>query len=257
MVAGDVLRPGGAEEAQVDVELLLEHRQHLLFLRRALPFHPNGLRFTALDTEGAELWSAVQNAARTAASTSARSHTQLREPGEPDEWEVLAKLALVISGQGVDADPAVIDDMATRLSRRYGVLLPNVGLNYYRGGNDSVPVLTNELVALAQPGPWRPRTIELGDYHGVFDGDRLVAMAGERQKVVGGTEVSAVCTHPDARRRGLGAGITARVVRGILDRGETPFLHHSDENPARTVYEALGFHLRRSVQLVIVRPPSA
>ena len=81
-------------------------------------------------------------------------------------------------------------------------------------------------------------------------------MAGERQKLPGATEVSAVCTHPDARRRGLGAGITARVVQGILARGETPFLHHSEENPARTVYEALGFRLRRTVQLVIARPPA-
>jgi predicted GNAT family acetyltransferase len=112
------------------------------------------------------------------------------------------------------------------------------------------------LVALTEPGPWRPRTIELGDYHGVFDGDQLVAMAGERQKIPGCTEVSAVCTHPDARRRGLGAAVTAQVVRGILERGETPFLHHTAENPARTVYEALGFRFRREVQLVIVRPPA-
>jgi GNAT superfamily N-acetyltransferase len=111
------------------------------------------------------------------------------------------------------------------------------------------------LVASTQPGPWRPRTIELGDYHGVFDGDRLVAMAGERQKIPGFSEVSAVCTHPDARRRGLGAAVTARVVRGILGRGETPFLHHTATNPARTVYEALGFRFRTEVQLVIARPP--
>ena len=72
------------------------------------------------------------------------------------------------------------------------------------------------LVALTEPGPWRPRTIELGDYFGVFDGDRLVAMAGERQRLPGFTEVSAVCTHPDARRRGLGAAVTAECLeRGL------------------------------------------
>ncbi|MFN8027166.1 MAG: GNAT family N-acetyltransferase [Acidimicrobiia bacterium] len=80
-------------------------------------------------------------------------------------------------------------------------------------------------------------------------------MAGERQHLTGGTEVSAVCTHPDARRRGFGAAVTARVVRGILDRGETAFLHHTETNPARTVYEALGFRFRTEVQMVIVRPP--
>ena len=67
-----------------------------------------------------------------------------------------------------------------------------------------------ELVAIAQPGPFRPRTIELGDYYGVFDDGRLVAMAGERLRLPGLTEVSAVCTHPDARRRGLASGLSAR-----------------------------------------------
>jgi ribosomal protein S18 acetylase RimI-like enzyme len=124
-------------------------------------------------------------------------------------------------------------------------------------GPDDVDQMT-ALVELAQPGPFRPRTIELGDYHGVFDDDRLVAMAGERQKVPGFTEVSAVCVHPDARRRGLGAAITARVAQGILDRGEVPFLHHSEDNhDARRVYEALGFRFRREVGLVIAQPPSA
>jgi ribosomal protein S18 acetylase RimI-like enzyme len=124
-----------------------------------------------------------------------------------------------------------------------------------RLGDDDVAQMT-ALVELTQPGPFRPRTIELGAYHGVFDGDRLVAMAGERQRVPGYTEVSAVCTHPDARRRGLGAGLTALVAQGILDRGDVPFLHHSrDNDAARRVYEALGFRFRRSVQLVIAAPP--
>jgi anaerobic selenocysteine-containing dehydrogenase len=34
--------------------------------------------------------------------------------GELDEWEVLARLALVLQGMGADADPAVVDDLAIR-----------------------------------------------------------------------------------------------------------------------------------------------
>ncbi|QGG96189.1 molybdopterin-dependent oxidoreductase [Actinomarinicola tropica] len=34
------------------------------------------------------------------------------DPGQPDEWEVLAKLALIAQGAGADADPAVVDDLA-------------------------------------------------------------------------------------------------------------------------------------------------
>ena len=59
------------------------------------------------------------------------------------------------------------------------------------------------LVELTQPGPFAPRTIELGRYLGVHDNGQLVAMAGERCRLPGYREVSAVCTHPDARGRGL------------------------------------------------------
>ena len=114
-----------------------------------------------------------------------------------------------------------------------------------------------ELVAIAQPGPFLPRTIELGDYYGVFDDGRLVAMAGERLRLPGLTEVSAVCTHPDARRRGLASGLSARVAAGILDRGELPFLHHTVENhDAQRVYENLGFVFRTVVTFTDVRPPA-
>jgi GNAT superfamily N-acetyltransferase len=122
-------------------------------------------------------------------------------------------------------------------------------------GPDDVEEMT-ALVELAQPGPFRPRTIELGDYHGVFEDGRLVAMAGERQKVPGATEISAVCTHPDARRRGLGAAITTRVAQGILDRSEAPFLHLDHHNhAARRVYESLGFRVRRQVQILVTEAP--
>ena len=79
------------------------------------------------------------------------------------------------------------------------------------------------------------RTIELGGYIGLFDGDRLVAMAGQRLAPPGFREVSAVCTHPDFRGRGLAAGLTTLVARAILERGEQPFLHHASDNDNRFV----------------------
>ncbi len=111
-----------------------------------------------------------------------------------------------------------------------------------------------DLVARTRPGPFGPRTIELGAYHGVFEDGRLVAMAGERLRVPGYTEISAVCTAPEARGRGLAAGLTTLVARGILARGDVPFLHHAaDNDPARRVYERLGFRLRRDVRFVSFR----
>jgi ribosomal protein S18 acetylase RimI-like enzyme len=112
------------------------------------------------------------------------------------------------------------------------------------------------LTQLAQPGPFLARTIEMGDYAGVFDGERLVAMAGERVRLPGHTEISAVCTHPDARGRGLATALTRHVGRAILDRGETPFLHvRRDNDDAIRVYERLGFTVRRPIDFVLYRSP--
>jgi ribosomal protein S18 acetylase RimI-like enzyme len=112
------------------------------------------------------------------------------------------------------------------------------------------------LTQLAQPGPFLARTIEMGDYAGVFDGERLVAMAGERMRLPGHTEISAVCTHPEARNRGLATALTRHVAGAILDRGETPILHvRRDNHDAIRVYERLGFTVRRQIDFVLYRSP--
>jgi len=113
------------------------------------------------------------------------------------------------------------------------------------------------LVELTQPGPFRPRTIELGDYFGVFEQGALIAMAGERLQTPEFTEISAVCTHPSARGRGLAAALSHRVATGILARGQTPILHVARTNVgAQRVYERLGFAVRRELEFVAVETPS-
>jgi len=108
------------------------------------------------------------------------------------------------------------------------------------GVDDSPEML--ELTALTKPGPFGPRTHELGYYVGIRDNGKLVAMAGERLKIPGHTEVSAVCTHPDHLGKGYAAALMTEVMRGIRDRGETPFLHvRSDNSRAIAIYERLGF----------------
>ena len=134
------------------------------------------------------------------------------------------------------------------------VELPDVGPR--RLTDDDVPAML-ELVALTTPGPFLPRTIEMGRYHGVVDGGRLLAMAGERFHLDGFTEISAVCTHPDARGRGLASSVTHHVARGILERDERPFLHVARGNDgARRIYEALGFTERRTVDFAIAESPT-
>ena len=110
------------------------------------------------------------------------------------------------------------------------------------------------LARLTRPGPFSTRTHRLGEFIGVKQEGRLVAMAGERMKPDGFTEVSGVCTHPDHRGRGYAGGLMRIVARRILERGETPFLHAYEANTgAIALYEALGFRLRRIVTLTILK----
>lgn len=117
-----------------------------------------------------------------------------------------------------------------------------------------------EMLALAQltePGPFLSRTHTMGRFVGVRIGGRLAAMAGERFRPPGHTEVSGVCTHPDVRGRGLARALSAVVAARIQQRGETPFLHAWKTNVAAiTLYETLGFRLRTLVDVAILEKPS-
>ncbi|MEU6432257.1 GNAT family N-acetyltransferase [Microbispora sp. NPDC046973] len=154
----------------------------------------------------------------------------------PDGWGVVAH------GEGVqlvgdDVVPAR-DDEAVRLEAA------------------DVPEML-ELIARTQPGPFRPRTIEMGVYLGIRRGGALVAMAGERLHPPGWTEISAVCTDPAFRRQGLASRLVLAVAAGIRARGETPFLHAAAGNTtAIRVYEALGFRLRRRTTFATLRVPA-
>jgi len=114
-----------------------------------------------------------------------------------------------------------------------------------------------EMVALAEltePGPFRERTIELGAFLGIFDSGRLVAMAGERLHLPHHVEVSAVCTHPDARGRGYARMLIATAINEIRRRGKVPFLHSFAHNHAAIrVYESLGFRQRRTFELAVLK----
>ncbi|RWY48573.1 GNAT family N-acetyltransferase [Mucilaginibacter gilvus] len=110
------------------------------------------------------------------------------------------------------------------------------------------------LTKLTNPGPFAERTIDFGHYHGIFDGDKLVAMAGQRMHVFNYAEASAVCTHPDYLGRGYAKEVLQFQVQRILAAGEIPFLHvrHDNERAIR-VYESLGFVTRKTIHFYIIK----
>lgn len=109
------------------------------------------------------------------------------------------------------------------------------------------------LATLTRPGPFGERNADLGEYYGLFEGERLVAMAGERMEAGTLREVSAVCTHPDFQGRGLARRLTAKLVRLQMERGQVPFLHAMHDNGrARHLYERMGFRHHREAALRVV-----
>jgi predicted GNAT family acetyltransferase len=109
------------------------------------------------------------------------------------------------------------------------------------------------LVEKTQPGPFLPGTLRMGRYLGVREGGRLVAMAGERMKPTGFTEVSAVCTDPSQRGRGLGEALVRKIAVPIQAAGCMLFLHVVEQNErAIALYERMGFRERRRTRIAPV-----
>ena len=179
----------------------------------------------------------------------------------PDDWAGLAELTGpggVAATAGVPADPPG----GWRVLRVIGaVQLTGDGITgtpdseAVRLGPDDVPDMLN-LAARTQPGPFLERTIEFGGYLGIRRGSALIAMAGERLRPPGWTEISAVCTDPSYRGQGLARRLTLAVAAAIRARGDTPFLHVMASNVnAIRLYESLGFQFRRTAQFVVVQAP--
>ncbi|MDH5285622.1 MAG: GNAT family N-acetyltransferase [Betaproteobacteria bacterium] len=126
-------------------------------------------------------------------------------------------------------------------------------------GLDAVPLAATHaaealaLATLTRPGPFGIRTIELGQYLGVFADGALVAMAGERMQAGTLREISGVCTHPSFQGRGLARRLMNELLRRELARGETPFLHVMRDNAlARDLYRRMGFRDHREVVVRVV-----
>ncbi len=110
------------------------------------------------------------------------------------------------------------------------------------------------LATLTEPGPFLTRTHAMGSFFGIRIDGQLAAMAGERMRFPGYTELSGVCTHPKFRGRGLARRLSAAVAADIQARGDQIFLHAWKANhPAITLYETLGFKVRTEVNVVVLK----
>lgn len=124
---------------------------------------------------------------------------------------------------------------------------PPEPIDYLDLGDADAPEML-ALATLTEPGPFVEATHCLGEFIGVRIDGQLVAMAGERMRAPGLTEVSAVCTHPGWRGRGYAGRLMRVVMARIAARGETPFLHsYATNEGAIALYESLGFRTRRLV----------
>ena len=178
----------------------------------------------------------------------------------PDDWTDLAALlgdapATFFAASGPPLPPtweqaAAFPTVRMVATRTIGTPDPTIAR---LGTTDTGEML--DLVARTRPGPFLTRTVELGTYLGLRLDGRLVAMAGVRMRIPGYSEISAVCTDPEYRNRGLARRLVCAVAAEIEGRGETPFLHaRSDNSSAIALYESIGFELRAEFEVVVARP---
>jgi predicted GNAT family acetyltransferase len=180
-----------------------------------------------------------------------------------DDPESLAELAALVPPDGslllLQADPIALPSQLRAVMTADGVQMvareltarPN-DRNVEELGDDDVPAMV-ALATSTKPGPFAARTPSLGTFWGVKEEGRLIAMAGERMRHDGFTEVSGVCVHPDARGRGLARMLSALVAARIFERGETPYLHaYATNTAAIRLYESLGFRLRARMHVASV-----
>jgi ribosomal protein S18 acetylase RimI-like enzyme len=212
------------------------HGRHARFAVRrgdAVRYDPDVAPFVALaDAPGPGVWDDL-----TALVGAGNTVTLIDPPAPPAAWSVLWQVAGV---QMIDLSLQADDDGEA-------VLL----------GADDVPAML-ALVARTKPGPFLPRTYELGRYLGIKRDGELIAMAGERLQPPGWTEISAVCTDDRFRGQGLASRLVRAVAAGINERGDRAFLHASASNTgAIRLYESMGFVLRRKREFTALQVPAA
>jgi predicted GNAT family acetyltransferase len=186
-----------------------------------------------------------------------------------DAYFALGKLVRVRTGAGLfleaPANAADVESAGFRIVEQDSLLqmiysdceLPACSLDFVKLTVADVP----EMVALAtmmKPGPFNARTHELGNFIGVRREGQLAAMAGERMRMPGYTEISAVCTHPSHAGNGYATALMVELIGQIRRRNETPILHvRSSNTHAIGLYRRIGFADRRHFHFTVIAKTAA
>ncbi len=184
-------------------------------------------------------------AARDDSPESLAALAELVQPG--DDAVFLAQVPAIIVPSAL---VAVKEALGVQMMAKQR-LEPDEGVELL-GDADAAEMLA--LATLTEPGPFLPRTHTMGRFIGIRIDGRLAAMAGERMRFPGHVEVSAVCTHPDFRGRGLARRLSAAVTADIQRRGEQAFLHAWTSNTAAiALYDSLGFVQRATLNIAVLK----
>lgn len=190
----------------------------------------------------------------------------LSDIGNPEAWAQLALLTGPSDRVGLFGTSAIQPPPGWAVTDEVGV----AQLTYSAGSSafdaqlgrpwDELVSLTRadvpqmlELVELTRPGPFFHRTVDFGGYLGIRRNGQLVAMAGRRFQLPGWVELSAVCTHPDHRGQGLSRRLIDAVIQQIVDDGQRPFLHVTQDNPAAAIYHRRGFSHRIHAVITVLK----
>ena len=162
---------------------------------------------------------------------------------------------ILFTAQAVNPPPYLtlrLADKGIQMLEAGRIPLPTDDERIVRLGEQDVPEMM-ELAQLTKPGPFGPRTIELGTYLGIRENGRLVAMVGERMHFSPYIEISAVCVHPDCRGRGYAKALIPNLVGECREKGAFPMLHVFAQNRAAIkLYERLGFGIRETFHVTVL-----
>lgn len=198
--------------------LIGEHKHLSLGQARACRYRPEISPFAAVVDDAPESWSELASIVEPGEVILVRKN----KPADVLTWKIESETSVVQYVLAGDAPAAL-------------------GTGLRKLGREHVPAML-ELTELVLPGYFRERGIEMGAFYGIFDGEKLAAMTGERVFPAPYKEITAVCTHPDYQGRGYAAKLVQHVSHLMREAGLKPFLHTGEANTrARALYERLGF----------------